>query len=107
MEILNPLQKNGYNTQTFQSSNLSQELSIELNSCGANEYTKVSFPVKYGLFSKFETDDYIFEFNLNHEIRHARSKKRHGFIHQNGLNEPWGMTGFIIPRAVIQGFLRL
>ena len=76
MEILKPLQKNGYNTQTFQSSNLSKELSIELNRCGANEYTKVSFPVKYGLFSKIETGDYIFEFNLNHEIRHAKSKKK-------------------------------
>ena len=62
--------------QIFQKSSLSQELSIELNCCGANEYTKVSFPVKYGIFSRIETRDYIFEFNLNHEIRHAKSKKK-------------------------------
>ena len=76
MEILKPLQKNIYKTQTFQSKNLSKELSIELNCCGTKEYTKVSFPVKYGIFSRIETCDYIFEFNLNHEICHAKSKKR-------------------------------
>ncbi|WP_457552858.1 radical SAM protein [Desulfobacula sp.] len=59
-------------TQTLKT----HDLSIELNSCGTNEYTKVSFPVKYGIFSRLETGDYIFEFNLNHEIRHAKSKKR-------------------------------
>jgi hypothetical protein len=34
----------------------------------------MSYPVKYGLFSRLETREFIFEFNLNHEIRHARSK---------------------------------
>ena len=63
-------------TQIFQTRDLTSGLSIELNCHGSNEYTKVSYPVKYGLFSKFETKDYIFEFNLNHEIRHAKSKKR-------------------------------
>lgn len=51
------------------------DLSIELNCQGNTEYAKVSYPVKYGLFSRLETRDYIFEFNLNHEIRHAKSKK--------------------------------
>jgi len=59
-------------TQTFQN----RDLTIDLNCKGNNEYAKVSFPIKYGLFSKFETSDYIFEFNLNHEIRHAKSKKK-------------------------------
>ncbi len=53
-----------------------RELSIELNCRGSQEYTKISFPVKYGLFSRLETRDHIFEFNLNNEIRHARSKKK-------------------------------
>jgi len=53
-----------------------RDLSIELNCRGNDRYTKVSFPIKYGLFSKLETRDYIFEFNLNHEIRHAKSKKK-------------------------------
>jgi len=52
------------------------DFSIELNCHGSREYKKVSFPLKYGLFSRLETSDYIFEFNLNHEIRHAKSKKK-------------------------------
>jgi hypothetical protein len=51
------------------------EFSMELCCHGNDRYTKVSYPVKYGLFSRLETRDYILEFNLNHEIRHARSKK--------------------------------
>ena len=76
MERFEPLKITDNNTKIFQSSNLSRKLSIELNCCGTKEYTKVSFPVKYGIFSRLETCDYIFEFNLNHEIRHAKSKKR-------------------------------
>jgi len=65
-----------YKTQTFQNQIFkNKDLSIELNCQGNNEYTKVSFPVKYGLFSRLETRDYVFEFNLNNEIRHAKSKK--------------------------------
>ena len=71
-KIKEPLKTKNYKMQTFQNPNLS----IELNCQGSREYTKVSFPVKYGLFSKLETCDYIFEFNLNHEIRHAKSKKK-------------------------------
>ncbi|MDM8537484.1 radical SAM protein [Desulfobacterales bacterium HSG17] len=51
-----------------------KDISIELNVHGDNEYTKVSYPVKYGLFSRLETNDYVFEFNQNHEIRHAKSR---------------------------------
>lgn len=52
------------------------EFSMELGCHGNDRYTKVSYPVKYGLFSRLETLDHILEFNLNHEIRHARSKKK-------------------------------
>ena len=51
-----------------------KDISIELNVHGDNEYTKVSYPVKYGIFSRLETNDYVFEFNQNHEIRHAKSR---------------------------------
>ncbi len=50
------------------------QVSIEINCRGACNYTKMSYPVKYGLFSRIETQELIFEFNLNHEIRHAKSK---------------------------------
>lgn len=51
-------------------------ISIELNCRGENEYNKFSYPVKYGIFSRLETCDHIFEFNLNHELCHAKAKTR-------------------------------
>ena len=50
------------------------DFSILLNFQENREYTKVSYPVKYGIFSRLETREMILEFNLNHEIKHARSK---------------------------------
>ncbi len=50
------------------------QFSISLKVRGNREYTKVSYPVKYGIFSRLETRGQILEFNLNHEITHARSK---------------------------------
>ncbi len=55
----------------------SDDLSIFLNVRENKEYAKVSYPVKYGIFSRLETREMILEFNLNHEIQHARSKTRH------------------------------
>lgn len=72
MRPIDPLKIPSNPTQRLQT----QAFSIELNCRGLTEYTKISFPVKYGLFSKIETRDYIFEFNLNNEIRHAKSKKK-------------------------------
>ncbi len=51
-----------------------KDLSIELNCRGAQEYTKVSYPVKYGLFSRIQTPEAVLEFNLNHELTHAKSR---------------------------------
>ena len=58
--------------QTFKT----DQLSIALDCRGDNAYTKLSYPVKYGIFSRLETRDHLFEFNLNHEIRHAKAKTR-------------------------------
>ena len=55
----------------------SDDFSIFLNVRENKEHVKVSYPVKYGIFSRLETREMILEFNLNHEIRHARSKTRH------------------------------
>lgn len=52
------------------------DISLQLNCPGNNEYAKISFPVKYCIFSRLETDNFIFDFNLNHEIVHAISKSR-------------------------------
>jgi hypothetical protein len=54
----------------------SGDFSVFLNVRGNTEYAKVSYPVKYGIFSRLETREMILEFNLNHELRHARSKTR-------------------------------
>ena len=64
------LQTQTLQTHKFQTKNISIELDIR----GDNKYTKVSYPVKYGLFSRLETSNYVFEFNKNHEIIHAKSR---------------------------------
>ncbi|MCK5312655.1 MAG: radical SAM protein [Desulfobacteraceae bacterium] len=51
-----------------------KRLTITLNQKGYNKYTKISFPVKYGIYSEIETKEYIFQFNLNHEIIRAKNK---------------------------------
>ena len=51
-----------------------EDLTIELNLVGSVEYTKVSYPVRYGLFSRLTTRDWIMEFDQNQEIRHAKGK---------------------------------
>jgi hypothetical protein len=32
---------------------------------GFQEFSKVSYPVRYGLFSEIQTSDYTFQFNFN------------------------------------------
>ena len=54
------------------------DLIITLNKQGSCEYTKASYPIRYGQFSEIKTPDYIFQFNLNGEIK---------FI--QGLGENW------------------
>ena len=51
-----------------------QGLKIDLNLMGSREYTKISYPIKYGIHSRLETSEFIVEFDLNHEIRHIRGK---------------------------------
>ncbi len=64
--------KNAHSHQTFKL----DDLAVELNCRGLNTYTKASYPVKYGLFSRLETREYIFEFNLNDDIIQAKSKQK-------------------------------
>ncbi len=49
---------------------------IKITTCkkGYNRYTKISYPVKYGIYSEIETKDHIFQFNLNNEIVRAKGK---------------------------------
>jgi hypothetical protein len=47
-------------------------LVITLDKEGLKEFSKVSFPVRYGRFSEIKTPGYIFQFNLNGEIKYIQ-----------------------------------
>jgi len=47
---------------------------IALEKAGADTYIKISYPLKYGIYSEIETRDAILQFNRNHEIVRARGK---------------------------------
>ena len=47
-------------------------LDITLERKGAERFTKTSYPVRYGKFHEIETPEYLFQFNLNGDIRYIR-----------------------------------
>lgn len=49
-------------------------LKITLKKCGAQEYAKMSYPLRYGIYSEIETKEAVFQFNLNGEITFAKGK---------------------------------
>jgi hypothetical protein len=51
-------------------------LIITLNKEGSREFPKVSFPMRHGLFSEMRTPDYLFQFNLNGEIKFVQGLTR-------------------------------
>ena len=48
------------------------DLKITVDKKGANRFTKTSYPVRYGRFCEIKTPQYLFEFNLNGEIKTIR-----------------------------------
>ena len=54
------------------------DLTITIDKQGANRYTKASYPVRYGKFCEIKTPQYLFQYNLNGEIKTIR-----------GLNSNW------------------
>ena len=54
----------------------SNNISIVLEKRGSSEFSKVSYPIRYGHFTEIKVPDYILEFNLNGEIKYIRG--RHG-----------------------------
>jgi hypothetical protein len=64
-------------------------LIITLNKEGSREFSKVSFPIRYGLFSEMRTPEYLFQFNLNGEIK---------FI--QGLTQTWPHPAEWLKRTV-------
>lgn len=55
---------------------VSDHCSIRLKKRGSRVYTKMSFPVHCGIYNEIETEDFIFQFNLNNEILRAKGKGR-------------------------------
>ncbi len=47
---------------------------ITIDKPGADTYIKISYPIKYGIYSEIETEDAVLQFNRNHEIIRARGK---------------------------------
>jgi hypothetical protein len=50
------------------------DLTITLDKEGAREFSKVSFPIRYGLFSEIQTPEHLFQFNLNGEIKYIQGR---------------------------------
>jgi Radical SAM superfamily len=50
-----------------------QNLKISLGCESSKTYTKVSYPIRYGLFSEMEYADFLFQFNLNGEVKFISS----------------------------------
>lgn len=59
-------------TETHQLNNLK----ITIDKQGSREFTKVSYPIRYGQFSEIKTSDYVFQFNLNGEIKYIQGRSR-------------------------------
>ena len=48
------------------------DLHITLDKKGANAFSKVSYPLRYGRFAEIRTPEYIYHFNLNGEIKYIQ-----------------------------------
>ena len=59
-----------------------KNISITLEKQGLSQYTKISYPVRYGIFQEITTQDEILHFNLNNEIIRAIGKNNE-WIHPN------------------------
>ena len=48
------------------------DLEITIDKQGADRYSKVTFPIRYGRFSEIKTPEYLFQLDLNGEIKYLR-----------------------------------
>lgn len=80
---------------------------ITLNKEGAKAYIKVGFPVRYGLFSEIETEDALFQFNLNGEIKFIQGKGPHGLPPTEWLKRTLGNDWVYYSAGDYQGFNNL
>lgn len=50
------------------------DLEITVDRQGADRFQKMSFPIRYGRYCEVKTPAYLFEFNLNAEIKFIRGR---------------------------------
>ena len=55
-------------------------VTLTLDKAGAGEYTKISYPLRAGVYSEIDLPDMTLHFNLNNEILRAKGKDR-SWIH--------------------------
>jgi len=53
------------------------KFSITLDKEGSPEFLKVSYPVRYGRYAEITTPSYIFQLNLNGEIKYVQGRDHH------------------------------
>lgn len=47
---------------------------ITLDKEGSGEYAKVSYPIRYGRYSEIKSPEYLFQYNLNGEIKYIQGR---------------------------------
>jgi len=47
---------------------------IAIHKNGASSFSKVSYPIRYGVYSEIKTSDYVYQFNLNGQIKYIQGK---------------------------------
>ena len=63
-------------------------MAVTVDREGAGEFTKATFPIRYGRYSEIKTSDYEFHFNLKGEIKFIR-----------GLGPGWRHPGELLKRT--------
>jgi hypothetical protein len=51
-------------------------LEVTIDKEGDRRFTKVTYPIRYGRSCQIKTPDYLFQFNLNGEIKYIRGLSR-------------------------------
>lgn len=65
------LSVNEYNhMQEFQINNIK----IYLNKQGSRQYSRASYPIRYGRYSEIQTPEYIYQFNLNCKLKYMHGR---------------------------------
>lgn len=52
-----------------------KDLTIRLDQRGLDHYDKLSYPIRYGAYSEILSGPFVFQFNLNGEIKHIQCKR--------------------------------